>query len=138
MNSELNFEIAPFEWTAGVRGEREIQAFDAELGDLETGEEFERGGRLFARGSAPASRRIAAPSRSKPAARGPVRAGGARMRPPMRPPSRNRARALRAPVPGALLAYWCAIHTVPLANLSRSIRRVQLPVLKLFAGHKTA
>ncbi|SCX40976.1 peptidoglycan-binding protein [Nitrosospira sp. Nsp1] len=85
MNSELNFEIAPFEWTAGVKGESEIQAFD-ELGDLETGEEFERGGRRFARGSVPASRRLAPPSRSKPAARGPVRVGGSKMRPPMRPP----------------------------------------------------
>jgi peptidoglycan hydrolase-like protein with peptidoglycan-binding domain len=97
MNSELNFEIVPFEWTAGVRGESEIQVFD-ELGDLETDEEFERRARssVRARSSAPASPRFAAPSRTKLAARGPVRAGGSRMRAPMKPPRpKPRPRPLR-------------------------------------------
>ena len=89
MNTELNFEIAPFEWTAGARGEGEVLGFDAQLGELGTGEEFERGGRLLARRSVPTSRRFAAPSSSKPVAPGPARPGGLKMRPPMQPPGRK-------------------------------------------------
>lgn len=97
MNTEFNFEIAPFEWTAGAKREGEVLAFDAELGDLGSGEEFERGGRQFARSSVPTSRRFAAPSRSKPMPPGRVRPGGPKMRPPMQPPRRKPRPSRNAP-----------------------------------------
>lgn len=90
MNTELNFEIAPFEWTSGLRGEGEKPALGTEPGEWETGEEFERAGRPFARGSVATSRRFAAPSRSKPTAPGPVQSGRAKMRPLMRPKGKPR------------------------------------------------
>jgi peptidoglycan hydrolase-like protein with peptidoglycan-binding domain len=89
MNTELNFEIVPFEWTAGLRGEGEIPVFAAELGDLETGEEFERGGQAVTRNSVPTSRRFAARPRSKPTALGMARPGGLKTRPPLQPPKKK-------------------------------------------------
>jgi|GEM_PF-5763997 len=88
MNTQFNFEIAPFEWASGAGREGETMTFEAELENPEMGEEFERGGRPFPRRSIRPPRKSAAPPHLKHIAR-PARHRGTKVFPPRKPSRRK-------------------------------------------------